>query len=99
MVFPFKGKRVAVIGHTFHNGGYAVVRILDAEGTSIYSNMIDFYSKVAENGIRFVSPLLSEGEYTLEVECIGEHPHWYNKRGDYFGSREDWVQVNEIRIY
>ena len=99
LVFPFEGTRVAVIGHTFHNGGYAVIRILDAEGTSVYSNMIDFYSKVAEDGIRFVSPLLPEGEYTLEVECVGEHPHWFNKRGDYFGSREDWVQVDEIRVY
>lgn len=97
--FPFKGTRVAVIGHTFHNGGYANIRILDATGKQVYSNLIDFYSKVADDGIRFVSPLLTEGEYTLEVECAGEHPQWSDKRKSHYGSMEDWIQVDEIRIY
>lgn len=97
--FPFEGSRVAVLGRSFHNGGYAVVRILDANGRIVYSNRIDFYSKVADDGLRFVGPHLPRGRYTLEVECAGEHPEWWDKRKNHYGSTEDWVQVNEIRVY
>ncbi|MBQ1939354.1 MAG: hypothetical protein II362_03965, partial [Alistipes sp.] len=97
--FPFEGSRVAVLGRSFQNGGYAEVRILDANGRIVYSNRIDFYSKVADNGLRFVGPQLSRGRYTLEVECAGEHPEWWDKRKNHYGSTEDWVQVNEIRVY
>lgn len=96
---PFTGTRIAILGHTFKNGGYGLVTIYDADGKVVHSNLIDFYSKVDDHGLRYVSPLLTKGSYRLEVECMGEHPHWFNKRGDYFGSREDWVTVEEVRVY
>lgn len=96
---PFEGTRIAVIGHTFNNGGYGRISIIDSQGKTAHTNLIDFYSKVDDHGLRYVSPLLPRGRYTLVVECAGEHPHWSNKRGDYFGSREDWVTVEEVRVY
>ena len=98
-VFPFEGTRVAVWGRTFHNGGYAHIRIQNETGETVYGNLINFYSKVEDNGLRFVSPLLPAGKYTLEVECAGEHPQWSDKRRNHYGSMEDWVLVNEIRVY
>lgn len=96
---PFEGCRVAVKGTSFPNGGYGRVTIRNVNGEVVHSNLIDFYSKVPDNGLRYVSPRLPYARYTLEVECAGEHPHWSNKRGDYFGSREDWVTIDEVRIY
>ena len=96
---PFEGTRIALIGHTFNNGGYGRITIVDAKGHTMHTNLIDFYSKVDDHGLRYVSPLLPHDQYTLVVECAGEHPHWSNKRGDYFGSREDWITVEEVRVY
>ena len=96
---PFEGTRIAVIGHTFNNGGYGRITIVDSKGRTMHTNLIDFYSKVDDHGLRYVSPLLPHDQYTLVVECAGEHPHWSNKRGDYFGSREDWITVEEVRVY
>lgn len=99
LVFPFTGTRAVVLGRTFHNGGYAYIRVLDEAGKEVYGNLIDFYSKMEEHGIRFVSPQLPAANYTLEVESMGEHPAWSDKRRSHYGSLEDWVQVDEIRIY
>ena len=99
LTLPFEGTRIAIKGHTFNNGGYGRITIVDNQGNTVHTNLIDFYSKVPDDGLRYVSPLLPQGTYTLIVECVGEHPHWSNKRGDYFGSREDWVTVEEVRIY
>ena len=99
LTLPFEGTRIAIKGYTFNNGGYGRITIVDNQGNTVHTNLIDFYSKVPDDGLRYVSPLLPQGAYTLIVECVGEHPHWSNKRGDYFGSREDWVTVEEVRIY
>lgn len=99
LVLPFEGARVALIGHTFRNGGYGRVSILDEEGNTMHSNLIDFYSKVDDHGLRYVSPPLPRASYTLVVECAGEHPEWSDKRKNHYGSREDWVTVEEVIVY
>ena len=99
LVLPFEGARVALIGHTFRNGGYGRVSILDEEGNTVHSNLIDFYSKVDDHGLRYVSPPLPRASYTLVVECAGEHPEWSDKRKNHYGSREDWVTVEEVIVY
>lgn len=99
LVLPFEGARVALIGHTFRNGGYGRVSILDEEGNTVHGNLIDFYSKVDDHGLRYVSPPLPRASYTLVVECAGEHPEWSDKRKNHYGSREDWVTVEEVIVY
>ncbi len=96
---PFEGTRIALIGHTFNNGGYGRVSILDEEGNTVHSNLIDFYSKVDDHGLRYVSPQLPHASYTLVVECAGEHPEWSDKRRNHYGSHEDWVIVEEVRVW
>lgn len=99
LVLPFEGARIALIGHTFRNGGYGRVSILDEEGNTVHGNLIDFYSKVDDHGLRYVSPPLPRASYTLVVECAGEHPEWSDKRKNHYGSREDWVTVEEVIVY
>lgn len=99
LVLPFEGARVALIGHTFRNGGYGRVSILDEEENTVHCNLVDFYSKVDDHGLRYVSPLLPRASYTLVVECAGEHPEWSDKRKNHYGSREDWVTVEEVIVY
>ncbi|MBQ8867333.1 MAG: family 43 glycosylhydrolase [Bacteroidaceae bacterium] len=96
---PFEGTRIALIGHTFNNGGYGRISILDKSGNTVHTNLIDFYSKVDDHGLRYVSPQLPHASYTLVVECAGEHPQWSDKRKSHYGSHEDWVTVEEVRVY
>lgn len=90
---PYSGKPIALIGQSGADGGYARISILDKKGKVLYSSLVDFYSKVSHEGIRYVSPRMKKGKYNLKVEVAGEQGVWYNKRGDRFGSTGCWVRV------
>ena len=95
LTVPFKGKRISVVGKSDNRSGYAWIRIKNSSGDVMHSSLVDFYSKVEDNGTRFVSKTYPEGEYVLEVEVAGENPVWFNKRGDRFGSTDLFVNVAE----
>lgn len=90
---PFYGRSIKLFGHTNVEGGYAIVRLKDKSGKTLHSSYVDFYSKVPDEGIRFVSRDYPQDNYVLEVEVSGEHPVWSNKRGDRFGSTGYTVSV------
>lgn len=83
---PFHGKRITIYGNTDMSGGYATFRILDKNGSQIHSSYVDFYSKVPDNAVRFISPEYAEDDYTLEIKVTGEQPVWFDKKGNRFGS-------------
>ena len=91
---PFYGRSIKLFGHTDVDGGYALVRLKDKSGKTLHSSYVDFYSKVPDEGIRFVSRDYPQDNYVLEVEVSGEHPVWSNKRGDRFGSTGYTVSVS-----
>ena len=95
LTVPFKGKRISVVGKSDNKSGYAWIRIKNSRGDVMHSSLVDFYSKVEDEGTRFVSKTYPEGEYVLEVEVAGENPVWFNKRGDRFGSTDLFVNVAE----
>ena len=95
LTVPFKGKRISVVGKSNNRSGYAWIRIKNSSGDVMHSSLVDFYSKVEDEGTRFVSKTYPEGEYVLEVEVAGENPVWFNKRGDRFGSTDLFVNVAE----
>ena len=98
LIVPFKGKRISVVGKSDNQSGYARIRIKDKEGKILHDSLVDFYSKVEDEGPRFVSKTYPEAEYILEVEVTGENPVWFNKRGDRFGSTGFSVNVDKTIV-
>lgn len=96
--YTFKGTKVFVLGKTDCHGGYARISIYGKDKKCVYSSLVDFYSKVEHNGIRFVSPKLPQGEYKLLVEVTGKRPNWSDKRKNDYGSDDYYVTVNEIWV-
>ena len=93
----FNGKnRIAVIGKTDKNGGYAKVEITDKKGKTVYSSFIDFYSKNAEKSIRFVTPKLKSGKYKLEIEVTKSKSNWSDKAKNVYGSQDYYVYIDDI---
>ena len=94
----FTGSCVAVVGKTDRHGGYAEVRILNDKGKLMHRSSVDFYSKVPDNAIRFISKKMPFDTYTIEIEVTGEQPVWYDKRKNRFGSDDYYVNVEKILI-
>lgn len=93
---PFKGSRVAITGETNNRSGYARVSIRDNKGQTIYSSLVDFYTKYTTTGTRYLSPILPKGEYTLIVEVTGISPVWTDKTKAIYGSTDSYVTLNKI---
>lgn len=91
----FRGRQVAVVGESNCHGGYAEVRILDKEGKIMHYSLVDFYSKVPDKGIRFLSREMPIGDYVLEVKVTGEPSVWFDKDGTRFGSDNCCVSVEK----
>ncbi|MDL2243317.1 family 43 glycosylhydrolase [Bacteroidales bacterium OttesenSCG-928-J19] len=98
LIIPFEGTRVAVSGESNQAGAYAIVSILDEKGELLYSSSVDFYSKVANRSIRFMSPKLKKGKYTLKIEVTGIMSEWFKKDGTRFGSQDTFVRVNQVLV-
>lgn len=96
---PFKGKKVAIVGETNSQSGYARIAICNSVGEEIYSSLVDFYSKTIDNNVRFISPQLPKGEYTLIIEVTGIIPEWFKKNGDRFGSSDSYVTVENVVVW
>lgn len=94
----FKGNRVAVVGETNRHGGYARVNILNKKKEKVYSSLVDFYSKVEDQAIRFITPVLPVGNYTLVIEVTGINPVWTDKTKAIYGSDDYFVTVKDIII-
>lgn len=95
---PFRGKQIAILGETNNHSGYARITIYDKNKTIIKSSLVDFYSKVPNQGIRYLSPDLPKGKYTLEVEVTGIIPAWTDKSKVRFGSFDSYVNVDDIIV-
>ena len=89
----FEGSRVMLFGRTDKNGGYAEISIADKQGNIVHRSCVDFYSLVPDAGLKYVSPLLPEGEYELRIEAAGCGGEWFKKDGTRFGSMDTYVEV------
>ena len=85
-------------GHTNAHGGYARVLIRNRKGKVFHDSFIDFYSKVPERGMRFVSRKLPKDHYELVIEVSGEHGVWYKKDGTRFGSDDYYLHIDEVSV-
>ena len=85
--------RICLFGTISDRGGYCRVEIKDKEDRIVNEAVIDFYSAVPMQGIRYVSPKLKRGEYTLCVTVLGESGEWFKKDGTRFGSKGCLVDI------
>ena len=92
----FSGTRIGIIGNTDENSGYAEVTILDRKKQVIFQTSIDFYSKAPATGLRWLSPVLPEGKYTLQVRCSEMKPNWTDKKRTQYGSKGYKVEITRF---
>ena len=92
----FEGSQVAVIGESNRHSGYAKVSIVNTQNDTIYSSLVDFYSKYPEKATRIITPKLTKDKYTLLVEVSGIKPVWTDKTKTIYGSDNTFVTIDRI---
>ena len=95
---PYTGHRIALYGTTDSMSGYADITIRDQRGHKVFSGIVDFYSLVPATGIRFLSPMLAKGKYTLELRIAEMKPNWTDKRRNQYGSTGHKVEITHVMI-
>lgn len=94
----FEGKQVGLYALSSSNGGYARVLLTNSKDETLYSSIIDMYSKYAISSLKFISPILTKGNYTLTVTVMGERGNWSDKRKNLYGSTGYFVSLDKIFI-
>lgn len=90
------GSRMAITGESTPHGGYAKISLLDGKRDTVYSSLVDFYSKQSERGIRFITPRMPASDYTLLIEVTGIRPTWTDKSKKLFGTDNSFVRIGPI---
>lgn len=96
--YTFNGEKIGFYGTASNDCGYALVVLKDSENRTVFSRTIDMYCKYPETSLKFVSPKLKKGTYTLVVSVVGEHWAWVEKSGRKSGSRGNFVSLNSILV-
>lgn len=99
LAVPFRGTHVAVVGKSDCHSGYARVSVLNAKKDTVYSSLVDFYSKYSEKAIRIMTPEMEKGNYTLLVEVTGIKPVWTDKSKTIYGSGNTFVTIDDIYYF
>lgn len=95
----FKGTHATIVGETNPHDGYAKVSVLNAEKDTVYSSLVDFYSKYPEKAIRIITPKMPKANYTLQVEITGVRPVWTDKTKTIYGSDDTFVTIDDIYCF
>jgi len=96
--FPFKGRQVCIKALSDTLSGYAKVTLRNGKNKVIISTIVDFYSKYKYSSMKFLSPILDYGSYELNIEVMGEHPKWSDKRFNKYGSTDDYVVIEDVHL-
>ena len=99
LAVSFRGTHVAVVGKSDSHSGYARVSVLNAKKDTVYSTLVDFYSKYSEKAIRIMTPEMEKGNYTLLVEVTGIKPVWTDKSKTIYGSDNTFVTIDYIYYF
>src|SRR5690606_25016674 len=94
----FQGTQVGFYGVARPNGGYALVKLRNSNGQTVFSSIVDMYCKYPISTLKFLSPRLSKDDYTLTVTVMGERGNWSDKRKRLYGSTGYMVSLNKIVI-
>ena len=94
----FDGTRIGLYGVGRPDGGYARAEIKDHNGQTVLSRVFETYCLYPESSLKFLSPVLEPGSYTLTVTVLGEHWQWTLKNGTVTGSTDNFVSVDRIVV-
>jgi hypothetical protein len=94
----FTGTQASLYGVARPDGGYARITLRDRGGRQRLSSMVDMYSKYPVSDVRFVTPILPAGTYTLTAEVVGDGWYWINKRGDRSGSAGSAISFERLEV-
>ncbi|MBT0669365.1 family 43 glycosylhydrolase [Novosphingobium profundi] len=82
----FRGTQAWLRAVARPDGGYAHVTLRNAQGEIVLRATLDMYSKYPVSSVRFVTPRLPSGTYTLRLGVVGEGWYWVSKSGARSGS-------------
>ena len=96
----FTGTQIKLYGVANTDAGYATLALVDGKGGTVASGVIDFYSKYRDTAheLKYVSPVLKSGSYTLKLTVLGEHSNWSDKAGDQFGATGNYVSIDRAVV-
>jgi len=97
LTIPFTGTRIGFHGVGRPDGGFGKVELKDSTGKVVLNTVVETYCLYPEASLKFLSPKLKRGDYTMTVTVLGEHFYWKAKMGDY-GSTDDYVSVQKLLI-
>jgi len=97
LTIPFTGTRIGLHGVARSDGGFGRLTLADAKGDVVLSSIIETYCLYDEASLKFLSPKLKHGDYTLTVTVLGERFFWQAKKAA-FGSKGDFVSVQKILL-
>jgi len=94
----FRGRQIALYGLSRPEGGYAQVDLRSNKGKVILSALVDMYCKYPVSSLKYITPVLQQGNYTLTVTVTGERGNWSDKRKNQYGSTGYVVSLDKILI-
>ncbi|MBD8546754.1 hypothetical protein IFT82_08375 [Sphingomonas sp. CFBP 8760] len=94
----FTGTQASLISVARPDGGYAYITLRDRHGKELMSSTVDMYSKYPVSEIKFVTPLLARGTYTISASVVGDGWYWHNKKGERSGSAGHTITFERAKV-
>ncbi|MBC2606102.1 family 43 glycosylhydrolase [Pelagicoccus albus] len=93
----FSGTQVGFYSVARSDGGFGKVEIMDRDGNIVLTTIVETYCRYTEESLKFLSPKLEDGDYTLTLTVLGERFFWQAKTTTW-GSSDDYVSVSKFLI-
>ncbi|MCA9211194.1 MAG: family 43 glycosylhydrolase [Planctomycetales bacterium] len=97
VTIPFTGTRIGLFGVARPDGGFGKVEIKNRSGDIIVSTIMESYCLYPESSLKFLSPKLERGDYTMTITVMDKRFFWQAKTRTY-GSQGDYVSVQKLLL-
>lgn len=94
----FTGTQASLHSLARPDGGYARIIVRNSQGDEVLSSTVDMYSKYPVSSVKFVTPLLPRGAYTMQVSVVGDSWYWVNKAGQRSGSNGHAISFDRLQV-
>jgi len=94
----FKGRQIGLYCLSQQKNGYGRIVLHDKKGRLVLNSIVDMYSLNTVPTLKFLSPVLPKGNYTLTVSVMGERSNWSDKKKSNYGSIGDFIAFEKVVI-